>query len=167
MIEVRRPVKLDSVNRKIISVLHMHADITNVALAERVGLSRSACFARVKALKDAGYFVTFVAEIDMDRVCEHVFAYVEFTLADTSLRVRQAFEERIKGIPEFMDCFYVSGDVHYISYTCCASVRALNGLCDELAGDEALRLEKVTTRVVLNRAKWHLGYPLSKLKWFD
>ena len=164
---MRRPVKLDSVNRKIISLLHTQANMTNVELAERIGLSRSACFARVKALKDAGYFVTFVAEIDMDRVCEHVFAYVEFTLADTSLRVREAFERRINTIPEFMDCFYVSGDVHYISYTCCPSVSALNALIDQLTGDEALKLEKVTARVVLNRAKWHLGYPLSKLKWFD
>jgi len=162
-----KSIKLDKINRKIITTLHTNAGLSNVDLADRVGLSKSACFERVKALKEAGYFGMFVTELDIDRICEHIFAYIEFTLENNTFKNREIFEKKINGIPELMDCFYVTGNYHYISYACCSNVQELNKLCDNLTADESLGIAGIAQRVVLNRAKWHLGYPLDKLRWLD
>lgn len=160
-------VKLDAINKNILAITHKQSDISNQDLAEKVGLSPSACFQRVKALKEGGYFVGFTADMDLDRLVEHVLAYVEFTLENNSLKQRKAFEARIEQYPEFMDCLRVTGDTDYIAFTCCANTQALNALIDEISADERSGIKTVKTRIILERTKWYLGYPLEKLKWLD
>ncbi|MBN7796578.1 Lrp/AsnC family transcriptional regulator [Parahaliea mediterranea] len=161
----KKSVKLDAINRKILATIHLQSDITNAKLAELVNLSPAACSQRTKALRDAGYYFNCHTEVDLDRICEHVIAYVEFTLRDNSLPARRRFEAAIETMPEFMDCLRLSGDTDYISFTCCSDVNELNRLCDELSGNEALGISRVVTRIVLERPKFYLGYPIEKLKW--
>ena len=163
----KKPVKLDAINRKILATIHLQSDITNAQLAEIVNLSPAACSQRTKALRDAGYYFNCHAEVDLDRICEHIIAYVEFTLADNSLASRRRFEAAVELIPEFMDCLRLSGDTDYISFTCCTNIAELNRICDELSADESLNIKKISTRLVLERPKFYLGYPISKLKWLE
>ncbi len=163
----KKPLKLDAINRKILATIHLHADITNAQLAEEVNLSPAACSQRTKALKDAGYYFNSHCEVDLDRICEHVIAYVEFTLSDNGLACRRRFEAAIEVIPEFMDCLRLSGDTDYISFTCCTNIAELNRLCDELSANESLGIKKIVTRIVLDRPKFYLGYPIAKLKWLE
>jgi Lrp/AsnC family leucine-responsive transcriptional regulator len=163
----KKPVKLDAINRKILATIHLQSDITNAKLAELVNISPAACSQRTKALKDAGYYFNCHAEVDLDRICEHVIAYVEFTLNDNSLAQRRRFEASVEEIPEFMDCLRLSGDTDYISFTCCTNLAELNRICDELSGREELGIQKIVIRPVLERPKFYLGYPIAKLKWLD
>ena len=161
---MKKTIKIDRYNQKILAILHLTADLTNVELAEQVNLSPSACFQRVKALKEAGYFRTFHADINLEQICEHVFAYMEFTLEDNNLAARRKFLADIHNIPEIMDCMQLSGDIDYISFCCFADIQALNAMCDRLTGSSQYAIKKLTTRIVLERAKFFLGYPLEKLK---
>ncbi len=167
MASKKKNLKLDSINKMILSITHLNSDISNQELAEKVGLSPSACFQRMKALKEAGYFVSFHTDLDLDRMVENVLAYVEFTLENNSTPYRRRFEAVIEQIPEFMDCLRITGDVDYICFTCCSNTQALNILIDEISGREDLGIKIVKTRIILERAKWYLGYPLEKLKWID
>ncbi len=167
MTSKKKTLKLDAINKMILSITHLNSDISNQELAEKVGLSPSACFQRMKALKEAGYFVSFHTDLDLDRMVEHVLAYVEFTLDNNSIAFRRKFEATIEDIPEFMDCLRITGDVDYICFTCCSNTQALNQLIDEISGREDLGIKIVKTRIVLERAKWYLGYPLEKLKWIE
>ena len=160
-------IKLDDINKKIISITHLQSDISNQELADRVGLSPSACFQRVKALKEAGYFVTFTADLNLDNIVENVLAYVEFRLENNNPKSRKKFEDAIEQIPEFMDCLRITGDFDYISFTCCSNTQALNTLIDDISGRDDLGIKVVKTRIILERAKWYLGYPLAKLKWLE
>ncbi len=164
---MKKTIKIDSYNKKILATLHLRADLTNVELAERVNLSPSACFQRVKLLKEAGYFRTFHADINLEYICEHIFSYIEFTLEDNSLPFRRKFLSAIEGIPEIMDCMKLSGDVDYISFCCFADINALNKTCDQLSDDPAFTIKRLKTRIVLERSKFFLGYPLERLKWLD
>ena len=163
----KKPVKLDAINRKILATIHLQSDITNAKLAELVNISPAACSQRTKALRDAGYYFNCHAEVDLDRICEHIIAYVEFTLNDNSLAQRRRFEAAVEEIPEFMDCLRLSGDTDYISFTCCTNLAELNRICDELSGRGELGIQKIVTRPVLERPKFYLGYPIAKLKWLD
>jgi len=160
-------IKLDAINKKILAITHGESNISNQDLADRVGLSPSACFQRVKALKEAGYFVSFTADMDLDRIVEHVLAYVEFTLENNSLKNRKSFEKAIEKVPEFMDCLRVTGDTDYIAFTCASNTQALNAIIDDISSRESLGIKTVKTRIILERSKWYLGYPLEKLKWLD
>ena len=167
MYKNKERIKLDEINKKILATIHGRADISNQELADEIGLSPSACFQRTKALKDAGYFPSFHTELDLGRLCEHVLAYVEFTLDSNKLANRQMFEAAIEEIPEFMDCLRISGESDYISFTCSSSIEAINELCDQLSGDEKLGIKSIKQRIILGRAKFYLGYPLEKLKWLE
>jgi len=167
MISKKKNLKLDAINKMILSITHLNSDISNQELAEKVGLSPSACFQRMKALKEAGYFVSFHTDLDLDRMVENILAYVEFTLENNSTSYRRRFEAVIEEIPEFMDCLRITGDVDYICFTCCSNTQALNILIDEISGREDLGIKIVKTRIILERAKWYLGYPLDRLKWID
>ena len=158
---MKKVIKIDSYNRKILACLHLQADLTNIELAEKVNLSPSACFQRVKSLKEAGYFRSFHADVNLDQLCEHVFSYIEFTLNDNSAPTG------IKIANEIMDCLQLSGDVDYISLSCFSNINKLNDFCNKLSDDETLSIKRINTRIVLDRAKWFLGYPLAQLKWLD
>lgn len=160
-------VKLDAINKKILSITHLQSDISNQDLADKVGLSPSACFQRVKSLKDAGYFVSFHTDLDLNRLVEHLLAYVEFTLEKNNLEHRRAFEAEINKYPEFMDCLRITGDTDYIAFTCCSNTQTLNRLIDEISANEKAGIRTVKTRIILERSKWYLGYPLEKLKWLE
>ena len=92
---MKKTIKMDRYNKKILTILHREADLTNAELAERVNLSVSACFQRVRMLKESGYFRTFHADINVELICEHVLAYLEFTLNDNSAKVRREFEKAV------------------------------------------------------------------------
>lgn len=167
MARLKNNIKLDAINKKILSITHLQSDISNQDLADKVGLSPSACFQRVKALKDAGYFVSFHTDLDLNRLVEHLLAYVEFTLETNTQSNRRAFEAEIQKYPEFMDCLRITGDTDYIAFTCCSNTQALNTLIDEVTSNEKAGIKTVKTRIILERSKWYLGYPLEKLKWLD
>ena len=164
---MKKTIKIDRYNKKILATLHLQADLTNIELAEKVNLSPSACFQRVKALKEAGYFRTFHADVNLDQLCENVMAYIEFTLENNSVPIRRVFANTISDIPEIMDCMQLSGDVDFISLSCFPNIKALNDTCTLLGENPALSIKRIKTRIVLDRAKWFLGYPLEQLKWLD
>ncbi|MDG1731955.1 MAG: Lrp/AsnC family transcriptional regulator [Thalassotalea sp.] len=164
---MKKTIKIDRYNKKILATLHLQADLTNIELAEIVNLSASACFQRVKSLKEAGYFRTFHADVNLEQLCEHVMAYIEFTLDNNSAPVCRSFANTIKDIPEIMDCMQLSGDIDFISLSCFPNIKALNDTCSQLSDNPALGITRIKTRIVLDRAKWFLGYPLEQLKWLD
>ena len=45
--------------------------------------------------------------------------------------------------------------------------QSLDQIVDQISGDESLGVKIVKTRIILERAKWYLGYPLANLKWLD
>ena len=118
--------------------MYLQADLTNIELAEKVSLSTSACFRRVKALKEASYFRASHADVDLEQLCEYVFAYIEFTSDNNSVAMRRKFADVIKDMPHIMDCMQLSGDVDYISFSCFPDIKALNEACTALSDNPNL-----------------------------
>jgi len=163
---MRRAVKLDRINRKILTILQENARISNIELADRVALSPSACLQRVKALEEAGYILKYVMSVDLDKLFTHVMVYVEFTLERHKMDDFNRFERAIREIPEIVDCLRVSGRFDYISFVVCSSVSHFNDLCDDLL-TRNLGIARINSNVVLDKPKWFGGYPLDQLEWKD
>ena len=105
--------------------------------------------------------------MDLDRICEHVLAYVEFKLTENHVEARKRFVAAINDMPEFMDCLRIDGEFDFISFSCFPDIKALNNACDRLSQNNKLAIENVRIRMILERAKWFLGYPLEKLRWLE
>ena len=157
-------VKLDRINRNILMVLQDNARISNIELADKVGLSPSACLQRTKALEEAGYIVKYVMAVDLDKISTNVMVYVEFTLENHRMADFERFERAIRDIPEIVDCLRVSGRFDYISFVVCSSIADFNKLCDDLLGCK-LGIARINSNFVLDKPKWFGGYPLEHLEW--
>jgi len=107
-------VRLDSVDISILTELQDHGRLTNAELAERVGLSASACHRRVKALEQAGVIDRYVAILSEKALGRGITVYVQVTLDNQKRETLVAFEEAVETVPEVMECYLMSGDADYL-----------------------------------------------------
>jgi DNA-binding Lrp family transcriptional regulator len=107
-------VRLDSVDVSILTELQDHGRLTNAELAERVGLSASACHRRVKALEQAGVIDRYVAILSEKALGRGITVYVQVTLDNQKRETLVAFEEAVETVPEVMECYLMSGDADYL-----------------------------------------------------
>lgn len=101
---------LDKHDLAILAQLQSDGRLTNQDLAERVGLSASACWRRVKALEENKVILRYVALVDAKKVGmgECVFAHI--TLTRHSEVLTKEFADAIRARPEVLECFYTTGD---------------------------------------------------------
>ncbi len=107
-------MKLDRIDRQILEHLQRDARMTNAALAEAVHLSESACLRRVRALEASGLVTGSGARLDQVKAGLPVNVFVSITLDRQDQTDLQAFEDAVRGIPEVMECYLMSGDYDYL-----------------------------------------------------
>ncbi|MGU9962155.1 MAG: Lrp/AsnC family transcriptional regulator [Candidatus Puniceispirillales bacterium WSBS_2018_MAG_OTU23] len=108
------PIKLDRADQAIITALQENARLTNVELAERIGLSPSACLRRVSILEKSGVISGYHAKIDAAVVDYAVVVLVKITLTGQSAAVLKDFELVVVEIPNLLACFLMAGANDYI-----------------------------------------------------
>jgi DNA-binding Lrp family transcriptional regulator len=103
-------IDLDSVDWAILAELQEDAAITNKHLAQRVGLSASACHDRVRRLRDAGVITRIVAEVDPRAVGRPLQAFVGVQLHPHRRDLVEAFVAAVRQLPETVALYNVSGN---------------------------------------------------------
>jgi Lrp/AsnC family transcriptional regulator, leucine-responsive regulatory protein len=106
--------ELDAVDRKILSALHANARLTNNELAERVGLSPSPCWTRVKRLEANGTIERYTAVIDQAALGLSDIVFIEVTLQQHDERILQEFGSELARIPEVLEAHLVTGEYDYL-----------------------------------------------------
>src|SRR6185312_1147457 len=106
--------KLDRIDLKILAQLQRTGRITNVELADAVGLSPSPCLTRVKRLEQVGYISGYGAQIDLKKLGDFVTVFTEVTLQDHRSSDFVRFESKIRNVDEIMECYLVSGGYDYL-----------------------------------------------------
>jgi Lrp/AsnC family leucine-responsive transcriptional regulator len=114
MRSVMAETKLDSIDRAILRELQREGRLSNLALAERVHLSPSACLRRVKALEDAGVIAQYVALVNPRAVGKHGVSFTIINLESVNATLLETFERAVRDQPEVLDCFYVAGSNDYL-----------------------------------------------------
>jgi DNA-binding Lrp family transcriptional regulator len=108
------PAKLDRLDLKILAQLQQSGRITNVELADAVGLSPSPCLTRVKRLEKAGYITGYSAHVNLHKLGEFLTVFTQVTLAEHRSGDFSRFESRIRKIDEIVECHLVSGGYDYL-----------------------------------------------------
>ena len=106
--------KIDSINRKILRELTRDGRVSNIELAERVGLSSSACLRRVQELERSGVIKGYRAVLDRTALDVGFAAYVAVGLSDHSKASQEAFERSISLAPEVVECHNTTGTIEYL-----------------------------------------------------
>ena len=100
---------LDKFDLHILQELQADGRLTNIELAQRVGLSAAPCWRRVRALEEAGFIKGYHAEIDRRKIGLGVLAFVRLDADRNTGESTRAMEEAIRKIPEIVACHYISG----------------------------------------------------------
>ncbi|MGF2951251.1 Lrp/AsnC family transcriptional regulator [Mycobacterium sp. THU-M116] len=104
-----RPADLDDVDRKILTLLHADARITNTALAETVGIAASTCHGRVRRLVELGVIRGFYADIDPVAVGLPLQAMISVSLQSHARGKIRSFIHRISSKPQVRDVYFLAG----------------------------------------------------------
>ena len=107
-------VKIDSISEKILRELSADGRVTNLVLAERVGLSPSACLRRVQELERSGVISGYRAVLDPAALGVGFVAYVAVGLHDHTKAAQEAFEAAVAGAPEVVECHNITGTMEYL-----------------------------------------------------
>lgn len=105
---------MDRIDDRILHVLTRDARISNAALAERVGLSPSACLRRVQALERRGVIRGYRAVLGREETGIGFLAYVTVGLSVHTKAAQLAFERAMADAPEVTECHNVTGAVEYL-----------------------------------------------------
>jgi DNA-binding Lrp family transcriptional regulator len=95
-------LKIDRLDLRILAQLQKNGRMTNVDLADAVGLSPSPCLIRVKRLEQAGYIAGYGAQLRLEK------------LGDTLTVFFTRFEAAIREVDEILECHLVSGGYDYL-----------------------------------------------------
>jgi DNA-binding Lrp family transcriptional regulator len=159
---VTKKRSIDNIDLKILSIMQENARITNHDLAGRVNLSPSSCLQRVRRLEDEKFLESYMAKVDIDKICRTVTVLVTVSMHDHTGANFKAFEEAIKEFPEIVECFTVSGNFDYFLRIVCPDMGRYLELNDELIA----RIEGVanmSSHVTLAHTKVFSGYPIDIL----
>ncbi|OOV86779.1 Lrp/AsnC family transcriptional regulator [Oceanospirillum linum] len=101
--------QFDRIDRRILEVLQKNANISNLELAEQVGLSPSPCARRVKLLEDAGIISRQVTLLNQSALGLDMTIYVQICLASQLPERLEAFERKILNYDEVLECALITG----------------------------------------------------------
>jgi DNA-binding Lrp family transcriptional regulator len=116
---------LDAVDQRIIEILQDDARITNRELAELVGLSPSACLARVRALRERGIITGFAAELDLAQLGRPLQALVAIRLHTHARAVIEEFVRDLVALEETLSVFHLTGEADYLLHVAVADPQHL------------------------------------------
>lgn len=105
---------LDSIDRRIVAALQDDGRLSNVELAERVGLSPSPCLRRVKRLERDGYLQGYRAVLQRGRIGLGFTVFLGVKIEGHANKDAVAFQDEIIAMPEVVSCHLISGEVDYL-----------------------------------------------------
>lgn len=105
---------LDRTNRRILDVLQREGRLTNVELAQRIGLSESPCLRRVRALEEAGVIAGYSARMDQRSLGLAVTAFVQVSLKSHNESAHRAFVDAVADLDHVVECHAMSGRYDFL-----------------------------------------------------
>ena len=102
-------MKLDRIDCHILSILQNDASISNLELADRVGLSATPCARRVKQLEEIGLIRGSVVLLDQKALGLSLTVYIQISMDRHTADRFDAFEEQVRAFPEVVELALITG----------------------------------------------------------
>lgn len=144
--------KLDQINSQILHELSRDGRISNLELAERVGLSPSACLRRVQDLERTGVITGYRAVLNPAALGLGFTAYVGVGLNEHSKAAQEIFERTISQAPEVVECHNITGTIEYLLRVECTDLAAYKTFHTDVLGTVP-HVHAITSYVVMGSPK--------------
>ena len=108
------PYTFDNTDRRILRVIQEEARVSNSELAERVGLSPSPCWRRVRTLEENGVIERYVTLVNAKAVGLPINVFATVTLEKQAESALELFEKAVTKRPEVMECNLMTGEFDYL-----------------------------------------------------
>lgn len=158
--------KLDRIDINILVQLQKDGRMTNVDLADAVGLSPSPCLQRVKRLERAGYIKGYGAHIDLAKLTDSVVVFTEVTLSDHRREDFVKFESSIRNIDEIMECHLVSGGYDYLLRFITRNISRYQEIVESML-ERNIGIEKYFSYIVIKSPIMKSAMPVRRLLGVD
>jgi Lrp/AsnC family transcriptional regulator of ectoine degradation len=107
-------IKLDARDIKILGILQREGRISKAALAERVNLSATPCWERLRRLEDAGIIQSYGAQISLTAFGPLTVVFVQVEIENHRHEDFVRFESAVRKIPEIVECWAIGGGMDYM-----------------------------------------------------
>jgi Lrp/AsnC family transcriptional regulator len=158
-LEPTLPLTLDSIDTRILELIQHDAALPVAEIAEKVGLSASPCWRRIKRMEEAGVILARVTLLDRERLGMGFEVYATLKLSLPTKDNLEAFEAAVRGWPEVIQCATVTGGEDYVLRIVTRDMHAF----DDFLRDKILSLglvSNVQSRIVMRTVKNSTAIPL-------
>ncbi|AMO71581.1 MULTISPECIES: Lrp/AsnC family transcriptional regulator [Sphingomonadaceae] len=152
---------LDEIDLKILQRLQDDGRITNVELANSVGLTAPPCLRRMRALEDEGVINSYHAAIDPAKMGYTITVFAMVSLKSQAETDLQAFEEHVQKLPEVRECYMLNGEIDFILKVVAKDLQQFQSfLTSQLTA--APNVASVKTSLTIRSAKHLPGVPIQE-----
>ena len=151
---------IDELDARILELIQEDASLSVADLAERVGLSPSPCWRRIKRLEDLGVIRKRVTVLDAEKLGLGFEVYVSVKLSLPSRANLEAFEARMENWPEVVSCQTVTGHEDYMLRVMTRDMHAY----DDFLRDKLLASNMVSgveSRIIMRSVRQTTAVPIS------
>lgn len=153
-------LSLDNIDRRILTALQENARISNVELADLVGISPSPCWRRVRDLEQKGVIARYVTLLEPASIGLPVSVFVQVSLERQIESALEEFERAVADWPQVMECYLMTGDADYLLRVVVADLDAYHSfLVDHLTRVPAVA--SIKSSFALKQVKYRTALPLT------
>lgn len=152
----------DRIDRQILALLQEDGRMTNVELAERVGLTAPPCLRRVRALEEQGAIRGYHAALDPVSLGYGITVFALVSLRSQAESDLAVFEEHVASIPEVRECHMLNGEIDFILKIVAADLKSFQEiLTTQLT--TAPNVTSVKTSLTIRTSKNIPGIPVPQI----
>ena len=145
-------IKKDNFNDRILQELSLDGRISNTELADKIGLSPSACLRRVQELENSGLIKGYRVILDSELLGNGFIAYVTVGLGEHTKESQLAFEKAIMTAKEVKECHNVTGSFEYLLRVETANLKTYKSFHTDVLG-VLPQVSTISTHVVMESPK--------------
>ncbi len=148
----------DAIDRRLLAILQQDATAPIAELAERVGLSQTPCWKRVKRLQECGVIRRKVALLDADALDLSLTVFVAIRTSQHDPQWLEVFAREASALPEVVEFYRMSGDVDYLLKVVVRDIRAYDTFYKRLI--KTAPLSDVSSSFAMEQIKSTTALPL-------
>jgi len=149
---------MDDIDKKILSLLQINADIPVAELSKKVNLSSTPCWLRINKLYKQGYIKKKVAVIDRAKINLSTVAFVQIRTSQHNMNWSKKFIEGVKEMDEVVEFYRLSGTTDYLLKVLVPSIDKFDAFYKKLT--DKIDLSDVTTSFSMEELKQTSNLPL-------
>lgn len=151
--------QLDKTDLRLLKILQGNGRISIKELAQRVHLSPTPVFDRVRRLESSGVIERYTAVLNAAKLGQGFIVFCSVKLRRMGKDIAHDFVERVKDIPEVAECYNISGEFDYLLKIYAPDMQYYNEFCINVLGTIE-SLGSIQSSFVMNPVKTSVGLPL-------